>query len=259
MEMKASQFMLYMLLGVCAVLWGICVIQVVFIQKPPFVAEEVHVTPSISYGSTFRSSSAIHLLSPIRHHSGLATAVVQTPRAVMRSTSQHAVQAPMKIHTTSSQRVAVAGGGGMGNSPISTGSSSRGGSSRGIIYSQSSALPQVQGLLASASVAGGATSSQIYDQMARSAAPMKAPKTSPTPPLPDGVCGECHWVYDPISGQWTCSQCGANVLDGCACEEESGYCWCPIDFNWAVALFMAILAAAYGLYKKRTQTVQSRP
>lgn len=48
-----------------------------------------------------------------------------------------------------------------------------------------------------------------------------------------------------------CDRCGCDLFDGCTCAEESGYCWCPLDFNIGAYLFMAVLAAGYALWKKR--------
>ena len=82
---------------------------------------------------------------------------------------------------------------------------------------------------------------------------------SETPPGPgdDGYCEHCHYVWDPSlnlgHGGWICDRCGRELMDGCECAEESGHCWCPLDFSWGVALFMAALAAAYALKKKRAQ------
>ena len=134
--------------------------------------------------------------------------------------------------------------------------------SRGISYNEPSSTPAVQGIYTSASqISGGVMASTTYAQMSIRRAKKEDPDTPPSPG-DDGYCPGCagHYVWDSSlnhgRGGWICSSCGCELKDGCDCEEEYGYCWCPIDFNWAVALFMTALAAAYAVCKKRTQTVQ---
>ncbi len=125
--------------------------------------------------------------------------------------------------------------------------------SRGISYNEPSSTPAVQGIYTSASqISGGVTAVQTYAQMN---GPHKAKKSGEDMPLPPGSCTECHWEWNPEIGDYVCTVCGSEARFGCDHMYEEGYCWCPIDFNWAVALFMTALAAAYAVYKKRTQTV----
>lgn len=231
------------LLGLCAVLWSVCMVRVIFFPKTLSV-EETYVRTAVSYRSTYRSPSAIRMLSPIRHSEGLRNVTVRVPQVSMHSTSRGVNSSPMKIHMTSSHSVQVVGSG-SGAGTIATTSSGRSGS-RGIVYSQASAIPQMQGLLTSASmVGGGVTAAETYSRMVRTA-PYHAGSPAKSPTLPDGSCEHCDWVYE--GGQWICSQCGANVLDGCDC---GGYCGCPIDLNWGVMLFLMLLAVGYGAKKSR--------
>lgn len=170
------------------------------------------------------------------------------------------------IYTTSSSH-STASSAGLAQAPVVTmGSVSRGVnmgvSSRGVapVRTMAVAMPavsQVRGIYTAASaVSGGVTT---YDK-----APMKprggVRTTGPdTPPSPGdaGYCDHCHydWVFDEddevYGGYWVCTECGKEIGE-CDCET----CNCvPVEFDWTVALFMSVLAAAYGIYKKRTQTV----
>ena len=69
---------------------------------------------------------------------------------------------------------------------------------------------------------------------------------------------ECH--CEDLNNDGFCDHCGAEYDDdefdgGCSNDP----CWCPLDFNWTVMLFFVLLAAAYMVYKKRTETGQRRP
>lgn len=239
--MKQSPVWLYILLGVATVLWLFCLMQVLLMPK--FSSEEPHISATVSYPSTYKSSSTVRLISSSSHKQAFSTVSVQAPQTTMQSTSQSVSNVSMRVQTVSSQRVQEVGGGG-GGAPTSAHSGSNGNTSRGIAYSQVSVSMPVQGLLTSASmVGGGMTASDTYARMTRAAAPHQAP------PLPPGVCDECHWFWNGTT--WVCTQCGADVLDGCDCESESGYCWCPLGDGWQVWVFMALLAGAYVGYKKR--------
>ena len=240
-----NKFWLFILVGICTILWGVCLIQVVFLQKTLF-DEQTHVSATVSYPSTYNSSAAIHLVSSIRstrHDFSIPT--ITLPKASMQSTSNSITAAPIRIRTLSSQRVSVVGGGGA-NTPASSAANSGSSSSRGIVYAQAS-IPSVQGFITSASyVSGGTTSSETYERMVHGSAPKRSPG------LPDGVCEECQWVWDEEAGDWVCSVCGAHALDGCEHEAEHGYCWCPIGDGWPVYLFLAVLALTYALFKKKS-------
>ncbi len=164
------------------------------------------------------------------------------------------------IHTTSSARLHYHGnsGGGMTQAPsASMRSSSYGGmmaSATGAVASVSmpamartsssgaSTLCSVHTISTVASaIQGGVTSNETYERIAglrRS---------------PGGNPEICHCVD--TDGNGYCDHCGAEFdeFDG-GCSNDP--CWCPLEFNWAVALFMSILATAYGVYKKRTSTLQ---
>ena len=245
--MKKSVWV-YIVLGVSLVLWGICVLQVVFWQKALLV--EPHVGTVVSYSSTYNSSAAVHVGSSHRHTSRFTT-VVAPPRVTMQSTSMAASAGSSRVHTTSSQRPTSVGGAG-GSSMASNASGRK--SSRSTGVGQASVAMPMPVLLTSASlVKDGTTASETYARMTHGATPKTAT------PLPPGVCEECHWEYDPIADEWVCTQCGCNALDGCDCASDPygpGYCWCPIGDGWQVWLMMAALAAAYAVYKKRTHTVQ---
>jgi len=233
-------FWLYILVGVCFVLWGICLLQVVFLQKA--YVEAPHVGAIVNYSSRYNGSAAVHISSSARWRHSVVVPQVAMSQMEGPSAANSAPTAPMRIHTTSSQRIVEVGGGGAGVSMQPT--SSINNTSRGIVYSQLS-IPTVQGLLTSASlVRGGITGDETYARMTRSAAPRLAPS------LPPGVCDQCQWIWD--GEKWVCSVCGSDALDGCIHEEEYGHCWCPIGDGWPVYLFMAFLALGYAYSKKRS-------
>ena len=96
---------------------------------------------------------------------------------------------------------------------------------------------QVRGIYTAASnIVGGVTSAETY-------ASFSAPRKSPVHPE------ECPHCIDEDNDGY-CDRCDMDIYE---CDED---CWCPLDFNWAATLFMTALAAAYGVYKKRTSTLQ---
>lgn len=110
---------------------------------------------------------------------------------------------------------------------------------------ETSSDKQVRGIYTAASaIQGGVTT---YDTAQRNVPGRK--KTEGVPGKP----GECHCVDLDEDGY--CDHCDAEYdeFDG-GCSNDP--CWCPIEFDWEVWLLMATLAAAYGVYKKRTSTVQ---
>ena len=148
------------------------------------------------------------------------------------------------IYTTSSAQVHSIGsaGGGMAQAPVASMSSTGSLGGRGVSYRGSvAAIPQVSGITTSASsIRGGVTTSSV--------GPRKAPE------IPSGACPHCQWVWvddlhGPGKGGYVCSVCGCEALDGCDCDPC--HCDVPLDFNGAVALFMALLTCAYALYKVR--------
>ena len=245
--MKQSAVWLYILLGFATVLWLFCLVQVLFMPK--FAYNEPHISATVSYPSTYKSSSAIHLISPSSHKSPFSTVSVPAPSVTMQSTSQSVSNVSMRVKTISSRSVQEVGGGGAGAS-MNANSASNGNTSRGIVYSQVSVSMPVQGLLTSASmVGGGMTASETYARMSRASSPHQAPS------LPPGVCDQCHWVWD--GEKWVCSVCGEDALDGCTCADEYGYCRCPIEDGMEVWLFLTLLAGAYVVHKARARRAQT--
>ena len=134
----------YILLGVCVVAWAICFVQSEFLRRASF--EEPHLSPSVSYPSAYRPSSHVSFSAPTMPMRSVSSGMAAAPQATMYSTSNNVTSvpssAPMRIYTSSSQRVKSIGGGGM-SSPITISSGSNG--SRGINYTQATVLPVING------------------------------------------------------------------------------------------------------------------
>lgn len=149
------------------------------------------------------------------------------------------------IYSSSSMRVhSVGAGGGIAQAPVASMNSTSSMGGRGISYGGTvTVAPHVHGISTSASsIRGGVTTSSV--------GPRKAPE------IPGGACPHCQWVWvddlhGPGKGGYVCSVCGCEALDGCDCDPC--HCDVPLDFNWAVSLFMAFLACAYALYKVRAR------
>lgn len=62
----------------------------------------------------------------------------------------------------------------------------------------------------------------------------------------DGEDEECDQCID-LNSDRVCDRCGC-AMDGCTCEDESGYCWCPVGDGVDVWVMMAMMAIAYGIY-----------
>ncbi|MEE0951620.1 MAG: hypothetical protein U0L62_05360 [Paludibacteraceae bacterium] len=120
-------------------------------------------------------------------------------------------------------------------------------SNRGINYATPAvATPTIQGMRTSASaIRGGVTSTETYAQIG----PAHAPRKSPTPYAPEGLCPNCQWEY--TDGEWKCAICGADVLDKCDCGD---HCGCsstvPLNGGWEVMLFSIALTVVYLMIKK---------
>lgn len=182
---------------------------------------------ALSYASPYKGAGRngyIHTSAPMRSSMGTRAVMAQAPVAAMSSTSSYGTQyMPSYAGTieTSSNNTQVRG-----------------------IYTAASA------------VQGGITTCETH-----SSNKVSGKRKNTIPGHPE-VCEHCHWeyienYYGPGMHEWVCSSCGATLRDNdCTCEEESGYCWCPLDLNWSVMLFFAALAVAYEAYKKRTSTVQ---
>jgi len=159
-------------------------------------------------------------------------------------------------------------------SMYASGNAMRGGmsvsASRGV-YTPATTL-QVKGFTTSASsVRGGVMSSTTYSSIGPKCGPRRAPEPTSPPPSPGpgtpGYCDHCHYVWDPDAnggdGGWVCSGCGAGLEEGCQCSTEeggAGYCWCPLECDWTVMVFMALLAAGYVAMKNglRISNVRER-
>ena len=51
------------------------------------------------------------------------------------------------------------------------------------------------------------------------------------------------------NGEESCVICGHDIYE---CECETCSCNVPLDFNWGAMVFMAVMAAAYAVWKRRT-------
>ncbi len=125
--------------------------------------------------------------------------------------------------------------------------------SRGISYNEPSSTPAVQGIYTSASqISGGVTAAQVYTSggvMKRKVGPGGNP----------GDC-DCDWQWNATLNLWECTKCGSTETDEDYFDENHHHggdcpCYVPLSGGWEVWLFMTALAAAYAVYKKRTQTV----
>lgn len=117
-------------------------------------------------------------------------------------------------------------------------------SSRGISTTSVSVTRVQSGIYTSASaISGGITT---YDSGHVHGISRKTPGHN-------GDAEECEHCVDG-NGDGVCDRCGC-AMDDCTCEDESGYCWCPLTDGWQVWLFVGILAAAYALYKKRMAVI----
>lgn len=249
--MQSRRAFIFFLLGVCMVIWSLCIFYVMMMPKN--LETEVYVRPAMTYSSSYKSPAPAVTVSTVRRSSfSLSSSPVAAPQMEMKSASAPMSTGNMRLATTSSARVTVVNSGGNGGNggygQVSSGASSS--SSRGINYNTNSTLtipPVVQGFITSASsVAGGRSAEETYAGIQQRASAAHAKKDL----LPPGVCDNCNWEY--IGGKWVCTVCGADALDGCDCDEH-GYCRCPIDDGWPVWLFMATLVMGYGLLRKQSR------
>lgn len=252
--MQSRRAFIFFLLGVCMVIWSLCIFYVMMMPKS--LETEVYVRPTMTYSSSYKSPAPSVVVPSVRRSSlSLSSSPVSAPQVTMKSTAAPMSTGNMRLATTSSARVTVVNSGGnVGNSGAGYGQVSSGASSntsRGIKYTVSSSMnipPVVQGFITSASsVSGGRSAEETYAGMQQRGAAY-AKKDMPLPP---GVCDQCHWVWD--GTKWVCTVCGHDALDGCTCDEEYGYCRCPIDDGWQVWLFMATLVMGYGLLRKQSR------
>ncbi len=136
-------------------------------------------------------------------------------------------------------------------------STSRGFGSHGSsnpIASQTAAV-QVHGIYTAASaVRGGVTTAY-----GSASAPHKGgPRRSHVYPGGYESDCECPWIFDEENGTFTCPICGCvvDVFDieahhhfHCDCDSS---CHCPLTISWDVWMFMAVLVAAYAVYKNKS-------
>ncbi len=179
---------------------------------------------ALSYASPYRGAGRngyIHTSVPMRSSMTTHSSMAQAPVAAMSSTSAYGIQNTSSNYESKAIANDVA----------------------------------VRGIHTSASaIQGGVTT---YDTGSRNV-PGRRKADKNTPPTPDdpGYCSGCGGHYFWNGYDWECEVCHCELMDGCDCANEGGYCWCPLDFNWAAALFMTALAVAYAIYKKRTCTLQ---
>ena len=62
----------------------------------------------------------------------------------------------------------------------------------------------------------------------------------------EGYCDQCI----DLDNDGVCDRCGCD-MDDCDCDIESGYCWCPLDFDASAMIFMTMLCVAYVAWKNR--------
>lgn len=243
--MQSRRAFIFFLLGVCMVIWSLCLFQVMLMPKN--LETEVQVRPTMSYSSNYKGLPPVVVPSIRRQSLSVPTVQVAAPRMEIQRSTSPVPNSTMRIATTSSARVTVVNSGGMGEMQLA--STATGSSSIGINYANSTLYipPAVQGFITSASSVGGGSSAEDTYARIQQRGASHAKKDL----LPPGVCDQCHWVWD--GTKWVCTVCGHDALDGCTCDEEYGYCRCPIDDGWQVWLFMATLVMGYGLLRKQSR------
>lgn len=70
----------------------------------------------------------------------------------------------------------------------------------------------------------------------------------------DGDEGECDQCID-LNNDGVCDRCGCD-MDDCGCAGESGYCWCPLECDWKVMAFMAMMAIGYVVITRKNKRVE---
>ena len=150
------------------------------------------------------------------------------------------------IYTTSTVRTTTSGAGGsMAQAPVASMSSTGSVGGRGISYGGTVAsVSQVCGITTVASgIRGGVTT---YDEGGHGG-PRRDPGNSGDPNE-----GKHNWVENP-DGTFTCTICGITISSEEFYNEEFPDHCVPIGDGWPVALFMALLACAYAIYKVRVR------
>ena len=158
------------------------------------------------------------------------------------------------VYTMSSVRLNSSGNGGgvLAQAPVASMGSTSSSASHGIVHGGTAAMamPQIAGIrTAASSIQGGVTTAQVYPHIGG----IRRGK------LPGGNPPGCDCDWQEVAGGYECTKCHSFVSEDDYLDSHihTGDCPCyvPLDFNWATALFMAILATAYGVYKKRTSTL----
>ena len=94
-------------------------------------------------------------------------------------------------------------------------------------------------------------SGNTYARMNRYSSPRRAgtPPPPPDPDDPEDWCDQCH----DADGDGICDICGCDLTseEGCTCDEEYGYCRCPLDFDGIAMLFMAMMAVGYAVIARK--------
>lgn len=174
---------------------------------------------ALSYASPYKGAGRngyIHTSAPMRSSMGTRAVMAQAPVAAMSSTSSYGTQYMPSYAGT-----------------IETSSNNT----------------QVKGIYTAASaIQGGVTT---YDTSQRNVPGRRKSESVPGKPGE----GEHIWVENG-DGTYTCTICGETISAEDYFDENFPSHCVPIGDGWSVMLFFAVLAVAYGAYKKRTSTVQ---
>ena len=177
-----------------------------------------------------------------------------------RTSSSYGAQMPAAtMRSTSSMRgnAASYSGAGVSRTAYGTAGTMRTGGSYNTVGSSYSGTNvyrptvNVRGFYTSASaVRGGVTAAQM--QASSNSQRRRAGGITPPPPDPDDPDSWCDTCFDE-DGDGLCDACGCDYKGegGCTCEDEVGYCWCPIGDGWDVWVLMALLAIGYGFVQRR--------
>ena len=186
---------------------------------------------AMKHRSSYPHSTRFGAAAPVTSFS-----TTSAPLLAMNSTSHSSA---MIMPTTSSASVhsVTIGGGSTGTAE---GGSSHGNTERGIRITSVPVVSMPVITTSASQVGGGMTASQTY---ARIAGKRMGPDVPGEP--------DCPYCID-ANGDNVCDRCGHNLLDGCTCESESGYCWCPIGDGWQVMIFMMLLSIGYVVWKRGT-------
>ena len=191
---------------------------------------------AVSYASPYKGAGRSGYTSGYHMHT--TSGYAQMPTASMRSTSNaYGIRSTAKANVQS-----IGSGGGSYAGGSYTGNSTTRSSYKGPQATTVQAI-NVQGFYTCASaIRGGVMSGNTYAQMNR----IGSPRKSPTHPDDAEECEECI----DANGDGVCDVCGCD-MDNCTCAEESGYCWCPLDFDGIAMLYMAMMALGYAVIARK--------